>query len=171
MQPDTDTKPWYKQLWPWVLLGLPASSIVYSAVFITMAVTSENSMVTDEYYKEGLAINQTLERDNEASRRGLSAEYQLEDSNLLKVRLKGGSAVEANTLILRMIHPTLDDRDALVRLSRTDGNQFQARLPSAPEGRWYLDLRDASDEWRLYGAARFPSDHVIEIAAPRGGEE
>lgn len=166
MQPRTDTTPWYRQLWPWILLGIPASSMIYCAVFITMALTSESSMVTDDYYKDGLAINQSLARDYQASARGLSAEYTLEDRNLLNVRLLGGETMATNTLILRMIHPTIDDRDALVRLSRIQDNQFQARLPENLEGRWYLDLRDATDEWRLYGNVRFPSDGAIRISPP-----
>lgn len=167
---NTDIKPWYRQFWPWVLLGIPASSIIYCAVFITMALTTENSLVSDDYYKDGLAINKRMERDLEAGSRGLSAEYLMSDTNRLTVTLLGLDTTPQNTLILRLIHPTIDSRDELVRLSRVEGSQFEVRLPHSLDGRWYLDLRDPSNEWRLYGAARFPSEQPIHIMPQtRGG--
>lgn len=161
----TDTKPWYRQLWPWVLIAIPGSSMIYCAIFITMALTSESSMVSDDYYKDGLAINQTLERDEQAHRMGLSAEYLSDGHSVLDVRVAGSEALTTNTLILRLIHPTIDDRDQLVRLSHVRGDRFQARLPEPLEGRWYLDLRDATNEWRLYGAGFFAPRQPVTIDA------
>jgi hypothetical protein len=34
----TDTKPWFKQFWPWFLMALPASVVVASMVTIVIAV-------------------------------------------------------------------------------------------------------------------------------------
>lgn len=152
----TDTTPWYRQFWPWALIAIPGSSIIYCAIFITMALTTENSLVSDDYYKDGLGINRTLARDDQARVLGLSAEYTLDDSNLLRVRLLGSDGQMTSTLILRLIHPTLKDRDQLIRLSHIDVDQFQARLPEPLQGRWYLDLRDASNEWRLMVPASSP---------------
>lgn len=161
----TDNKPWYRQLWPWILIGIPGSSFIYCAIFITMALTTENSLVSDDYYKDGLAINKRLERDRQAGLMGVSAEYSADGSNLLQVRFRSDSSSPPDALILRLTHPTIEGRDQLVRLSPTGEGQFQARLPEPLEGRWYLDLRDASDKWRLYGAGYFPAEQPIHIEA------
>lgn len=165
----TDVTPWYRQFWPWVLLGIPASSVLYCAVFITMALTTENSLVSDDYYKDGLAINKRIERDLEASRRGLSAEYRMAQSDRLTVTLLGSGKTSRNTLILRLIHPTIASRDELVRLSRVEGSRFEVHLSQPLYGNWYLDLRDPSNEWRLYGAAQFPSEQPIHITPQTQG--
>ena len=34
----TDTKPWYKQFWPWFLIALPGSVVVASMFTINLAV-------------------------------------------------------------------------------------------------------------------------------------
>ncbi|MAL98621.1 FixH family protein [Hydrocarboniclastica marina] len=168
-QRSTDSTPWYRQFWPWVLLGIPMCSVIYSAFFITMAVTTENALVTDDYYKEGRAINQTLKRDREALARGLVAEYRLSESGVLNVVLESDEPLPTDTLILRLIHPTLENRDSLIRLGRTSGNHFEARLADKLDGRWYLDLRDASNEWRIYGAARFEPGESIQLS-PQGAK-
>ena len=35
---STDTKPWYKQFWPWFLMSLPASVVVASMITIGIAI-------------------------------------------------------------------------------------------------------------------------------------
>tara|TARA_R110002072_G_scaffold24747_4_gene83712 strand:- start:11289 stop:11489 length:201 start_codon:yes stop_codon:yes gene_type:complete len=34
----TDTKPWYKQFWPWFLISLPSSVVIASIITISLAV-------------------------------------------------------------------------------------------------------------------------------------
>ena len=54
--------PWYKQLWPWLLISLPASAVFGGIATFILAVNSPNALVADDYYKQGLAINQQTER-------------------------------------------------------------------------------------------------------------
>jgi len=35
---NTDTKPWFKQFWPWFLISLPGSVVVASIFTISLAV-------------------------------------------------------------------------------------------------------------------------------------
>lgn len=38
IQNDSDTKPWYKQFWPWFLISLPGSVVIASMFTISIAV-------------------------------------------------------------------------------------------------------------------------------------
>ena len=51
-------RPWYQQAWPWFLISLPASAVIGGIITLMLAVNSPNALVVDDYYKEGLAINQ-----------------------------------------------------------------------------------------------------------------
>lgn len=68
---NEDQCPWYKQLWPWLLISLPASAVFGGIATFVLAVNSPNALVADDYYKQGLAINQQTERLRTAAELGL----------------------------------------------------------------------------------------------------
>ena len=94
MQEIQTVKPWYKQFWPWMIMGLPASVVVASIVTYFIALDGIDSVISKDYYKEGLAINADLTLDKKAETLGLVADVELLDSNVtLKL-----SAPDANVL-------------------------------------------------------------------------
>ncbi len=56
-----DDRPWHRQFWPWVLIAIPATTVVACAVMITLAIVTDDGLVSDDYYREGLAINKKIE--------------------------------------------------------------------------------------------------------------
>ena len=42
---DQDTKPWYRQFWPWFIICLPASAVVASLYTVSLAVRTTDSLV------------------------------------------------------------------------------------------------------------------------------
>ena len=52
-----DSQPWYRQFWPWFLIALPATVVVAGLTTWWIAAHKADSLVVDDYYKEGLAIN------------------------------------------------------------------------------------------------------------------
>lgn len=94
MQEIQTVKPWYKQFWSWMIMGLPASVVVASIVTYFIALDGIDSVISKDYYKEGLAINADLTLDKKAETLGLVADVELLDSNVtLKL-----SAPDANVL-------------------------------------------------------------------------
>ena len=59
-QTRRDSLPWYKERWTWLLMLMPATAIVAGFITLWLAITSFDGLVADDYYKQGLAINQTL---------------------------------------------------------------------------------------------------------------
>ncbi len=68
-----DSEPWYRQFWPWFLIALPATVVVAGFVTLYIANRHADDLVVDDYYKDGLAINQQLEKKAQAEAAGLSA--------------------------------------------------------------------------------------------------
>jgi hypothetical protein len=145
-----DDQPWYQQFWPWFLIALPASVVV--AAFATLYIANKHSddLVVDEYYKDGLAINRQLEKQQRATERGLSAVLTV-NAGGISVQTLG--EITAPALRLRLSHPLESDADFVLPLSRVSEGLYTAPLQQvvAPNWHWILDAGDSSD-WRLDGS-------------------
>lgn len=148
--PKTDTLPWYRQFWPWFLIALPASVVVAGFTTLYIANRHADDLVADEYYKEGLAINRQLARQETARASGISALLSVGDSELT-VHTSG--PVSGPVLRLRLSHPMESDRDFYLTLGRRSDGVYSAPLPNAigPYWHWTLDTGEES-HWRLDGS-------------------
>ncbi|MCC7269385.1 MAG: FixH family protein, partial [Rhodocyclaceae bacterium] len=68
-----DKRPWYAHRWPWLLMAGPAVVVVAGIVTAWIAATTSDGLVADDYYKQGLAINQRLARQDAAAAMQLEA--------------------------------------------------------------------------------------------------
>ena len=68
---DEQILPWYRQFWFWFVFGPLIFIIVLCMFTVTMAFHFADDVVTDNYYKSGLMINQTLKQDELAKALGL----------------------------------------------------------------------------------------------------
>ena len=50
-------KPWYKQVWPWVLIAIPLATMLKAVHSIYLMNQQSPDLVVDDYYAEGKAIN------------------------------------------------------------------------------------------------------------------
>ncbi len=143
--------PWYGQFWPWVLIGLPAVSVAVSVLTLVLALGAADSVVGDDWYKRGLAINQDLGRTAAAARLGIAATVAIDPArDALVVTLDRPAVDEA--LALELQHPTLAARDRRYLLAPAGGNAYRADLGAVPAGRWYVVLAPASGAWRIAAA-------------------
>lgn len=149
-----DSKPWYRQFWPWLLISLPLTAVVAGFTTLFIAMDDPDGLVADDYYKAGLAINRTLERQNEARRSGIGARGQLDLATgdvLLSVE---GVAGSAGPLTLRLAHATRSTHDQQVELRPVPGGpgrfagQLRERLRP---GAWTLFLEPPGEAWRVTG--------------------
>ncbi len=108
---DTSIPPWYKQFWPWFLLGLLFSSILFSTGFAIMSIKSYDGMVVQEdYYEHGKAINMVLAKQERARELNLSADLRIDPlTSDIVIDLAGDA--RPDKLYLDLIFPTEDDRD------------------------------------------------------------
>jgi hypothetical protein len=147
-------EPWYRQGWPWFLLLLPASVVIASFVTLYIAINNEDSLVKDDYYKEGLAINRDLARDEFARRHGISGVLRFDSETLaIEVRLDSALAPPPG-LRLEILHPTDKARDQVIRMYHLAGNVFGGKASDSLDGRYYLLLEPVADDrtaWRVRG--------------------
>lgn len=144
-------RPWHREPWPWILMAGPAAVIVAGFVTLWLAVASDDGLVADDYYKRGLAINQTLSRGQAARDMGLSAEVTFADGRV-GVTLRGAAA-PPEVLQLRLVHPTRAVADQTMELRRTGAAAYGAVLAAPLDGRRVVLIEDATRRWRLAGEA------------------
>lgn len=148
--PGGDTQPWYRQFWPWFLIGLPATVVVASLYTVYLASSGADDLVVDDYYKDGLAINRQLEKKQRSLALGVDATLAFENGQV-SVRVTG--PVEAASLDLLLSHPLEADRDFEVKLTRAGDDLYQGDLAYTVEPRWHWTLElPGPNGWRLDGS-------------------
>ncbi len=150
-------KPWYRQFWPWFIMALPASAVIAGIATLIIAVKNQDSLVRDDWYKEGRAINQNMARDEAAAKLGIVADIRMDAlTGEVNVSLQEKTALQKSPeqLQLALSHPTQAEADQhLVLLKKPDGH-YHGQLQAALHGRFDIELGDA--DWRLLSTRVFP---------------
>jgi hypothetical protein len=155
---------WYHEPWPWLLMAGPAVVIVAGLITTYLAVATNDGLVADDYYKRGLAINQTLSRDAVARQLGYRARIVFAaDFGRVDVALQGDAA-PSGPLILRLAHSGRPALDRALPLTLQGGKAYTAAFPVLSPGRWQVTLEDAARSWRLVGDVQVPGRGSLELA-------
>jgi len=162
--PALQSKPWYREPWPWFLISLPASAVAAGLVTVWIAATSADGLVVGDYYKAGLAINQTLARDDAARALALTATVKSENG-VLALALGGRMQAYPEQLTLTLAHPPRQGMDQILTLDHTGGGHYRAALPLLHAGKWQVQLADRDAAWRLGGVLHIPLDRAVTLAA------
>lgn len=149
IQTDEAARPWYKQPWLWFLLSIPITSVVLSSIMVTVAVVGKDSLVSDNYYKDGMGINQTLEQDHLTQSLGLQPIISFNGTEVILELQASKDFIKQSFLTLKILHPTVSDEDIIIKLLPSNNNIFIGELPREIEGRRYLDLYAFDNSWRL----------------------
>lgn len=162
--PREDILPWYKQFWPWFLISIPAATVVAGLVTFKIAATNPDTLVVDDYYKEGLAINKDISRERLAKTLGIGADLAIDpDTRELRVHLSGKLTDPPMTLDVAFFHPRDKERDVQVKLTHIGDLNYSTRLPELESLVWKLTLTPENKEWKLAGKLSLPADKTLHI--------
>lgn len=150
--------PWYKQGWPWILISFPLTSVLLGIMMVVLALNTNNSLVVDDYYREGKAINQRIDRDTKAAARGLAALIHTQGVDGIVLTLSQKLLVSnpdamswPEQLSVRLVHVTEADFDQNHLFSHIGGGRYLDSKGQWPEmGRWRIHVQSVVDfDWRL----------------------
>lgn len=142
-------RPWHREPWPWILASGPAIAIVAGFATLAIALSTEDGLVSDDYYKQGLAVNQVLRREARARELHLAATATLAGPGV-RIALRGTGEIYPE-LRLRLVHPTRSGRDQVVAL-RASGGVYEGDFIALNGEPRLLVLEDAASTWRLTGS-------------------
>lgn len=158
-----DIKPWYREPWPWVLMGGPVAAVVTGAITLWLAIATDDGLVADDYYKQGLAINRVLERDSRARAMGIRANIAL-DADRTAVALSSTKPIQLpSQLKLHFAYATKSGLDRVVTLAPEAPSRYVGSMPPLAPGRWRLTLEDIDQNWRLTGEWRSTERGLITL--------
>lgn len=166
MNAATASSPWYKHLWPWIIIAILTCSVTLSLTMVTIAVNNPDNLVSDNYYEAGKGINRSLNRELLAQTLQLRARIHLDEmTGEADLRLAGNSRPER--LELNLISPTQPEKDRRVFLTRssTDGARYVGQLQDKVEGRRFVELLgvEGGQAWRLFEEEQVGHDRDLEL--------
>ena len=142
---------WKNSPWPWFLLLFPAVAVIAGIITISLAIRTEDGLVSSDYYKEGLAINRVIKREANADKLNIKAEGQyVSDTHRIRLKVTGNTSFPS-TLSLRLIHPTQVNLDQAIVLSVTANGWYEGYIANISPSHWKMSLEDKEGHWKLNG--------------------
>ncbi len=165
MTPAAETPlPWYRHRWPWLLMAGPAVVVVAGIVTAWIAVATHDGLVAEDYYKQGLAVNQKLARTEAAAALQLEARLHLGPERIeLRLASRAGAALPDRVRLI-LAHPTRKEEDRQILLAGA-GGAYEGQPVALGPGRWQAVIEDEAATWRLAGSMRLPESPQAVLAA------
>lgn len=145
-----DTKPWYRQFWPWAVMSLPATAVVAGLYTYSLAASGSSGLVVDDYYNVGKAINVSLARGQRAAELGLGANLSF-NGNAVRLLLSNAEVDKQQHLMLNFYHTTVPDHDQVVTLTKIGAGVWDGQVKTLAAGKWNVDVVPQDGSWRLTG--------------------
>ena len=143
----------------------PAIVIVAGFVTAWLAIVSNDGLVADDYYTQGLALNQRLQRDHYASDLGLRADVMRSGQQLRLLVAAERDAGLPQVLTLKLSHPTRAGQDQMVKMVSEGQGFYGGNLSADISGRWYVSIEDPAGKWRLQGEWQADDEAPLRLAA------
>ncbi|MCU1739441.1 MULTISPECIES: FixH family protein [Pseudomonas] len=176
MPAATAESPWYKHLWPWILIGIMACSVTLTLSMVTIAVKNPDNLVNDNYYEAGKGINRSLDRELLAQNLKLHASVHLDEvTGEVDLRLLGNS--QPASVELNLISPTQPEKDRKVILNRSasEPGRYIGQLADKIEGRRFVELLGVEGDktWRMFEEEQISQDKDLKLGDEplQGAEE
>lgn len=156
---------WYRVPIVWLLIALPLVAVVGGFTTLWLAVRSDDGLVADDYYRRGIEINRTLDRDRAAVARGVAAEVQL-DERRREAHITLERAQRPARLQVQLLHATRRGYDRQLSAGRRADGDYRVPLTGLVPGHYYIEL--AAEDWRLVGSLRVPGDVHLRLVPVAG---
>lgn len=163
----TAPPPWYKQFWPWFLITFPALAVVAGIITLILAIESDDGLVTDNYYKKGLAINQTLDKKQHAQELNLEANANWDQlTQTVNLKLSGKLTELPPRLTMQLAHATRAKQDQQITLFLSpDKISYTGRVDTVKQGNWIIILEPEKQNWRINGRVTLPEQNKWHLTS------
>lgn len=162
-------KPWYREPWPWILMSGPLIVVVAGIITAWIAYTRGDTLISEDYYRKGLQVQQTIASSERAEAYGLQAQIRLTAADEVSVALAAthGDFKAPAQIRLTLSHPTRAGLDQTVML-QLQGSNYVGRLHLPQSGHWLLLIESATpgaETWRMLGKVILPATEVKIVAS------
>jgi hypothetical protein len=163
MVADEQKSVWYREPMAYFVMGLPLMGVIVSLIMVKISVTNPDTLIDENYYADGQAINQTIYRERAAAKHGLKSVVALNSAgHELVVRLTATDGMKLpESVKFSFLHATRSGYDKIMILPREVDGTYRAPISNMQPGRWNLVV--AAQDWRLVGSLVLPGETKTEI--------
>lgn len=154
--------PWYKQFWPWFFILVPVITLMMGGLMLYLAINTQDSLVVDDYYKEGRTINASLAREQEAKVRNIRTTLTFQEG-AVALRFDSGAPTHGEAVKLTLYHTTLAERDISLLLTRDANGVYRGYTQMAVNGKWRITVEPVDLSWKLQKTVFLPSAKPVSI--------
>ena len=169
--------PGYRQFWFWFVFGPLLFIVVLCGILVFIAFKYSDDVVTDNYYKVGRMINQTLEQDEKAAELGLLANVKIDQLTGDVIVSITGKHSFPTQMLLFLDNPAKANKDQRILLTENAAGKYRGELSAPIEYSWYIALIPEADanrrkdaEWLLTGQidiAKTAETHLQSRTQPK----
>lgn len=157
---DQDIGPWFKQPWLWFILAPLIATVLYSSVYITASIVTNDGVVLEEYTKQAKSIHEDTRLKDVANSLGLDGALQFDtltgDINLELNSATGETLPTQLSLVIG--HPTKASLDINVTLNEIKPGYYTGELQNVLKGNKKLIISPLNKQWELINEAQPPYD-------------
>lgn len=161
-------RPFWREPMMWLVLGLPAASVVAGVILVSLAARDSSDSVGDVVTRTAQIQVSDLSPDARARDLRLSAIVRV-DEGFLEVLPVTGDFERGQPLRLVLRHPALAASDLELRAEPTD-NGWRAEVELSLDHDWKLEVMPEGMPWRLQG--RLPAgQRAAHVKPALSGEQ
>ena len=160
-----DASPWYRQLWPWLVMLPPAATVIGGFLTLGLALHHPEYDVRDGHYRDGLG---TYRSSESSVPDGVDASLQILPGG--RVEITVSEIRDPERLSLWLIHPTSADEDRKVDLVARGDGRFEGVVELPASAYWTAALRDEVAGWQLVGRLETTGE-VVRLVPPQARHE
>ncbi len=154
---------WYRQFWPWFLIGMLGSVVLASFITLFIAVGDDDGVVVGAVASSGGKVMAEIKDAARGATVTLDPKSGILDITLAKTQ-------RLDSLQMTLLHPTRKGRDLTFELERVGPDQWMTEIPAASQfpaslrWRWVLNrgsgVNTSMEPWSAHG--------TLTLAAPWG---
>jgi len=154
---------WYKQGWPWFIISIPLAAVAFGILMLVVVEEHPDDLVVDDYYKDGMAINKQIARDNNATRRGIIVSLATANDKGVKFRFNHVTDAAVAFNLYHIVDRSKDKR--LVLYPESEAGTYGTSDGSLADvfhsrGIWYVEFEGSNGNWRLRGRIETPLEKL-----------
>ncbi len=165
-------KPWYRQLWPWLLMIPPGAAVAGGLTILYLSVSNPYDLAVVDYDQIEHITAERFARDAAAREQGLTARLGLAETDRDQVRIQldlisSAGAPLPDQLVVRFKHATRDAFDRTAELIY-DGDHYLGEAALSAGSRYQVEVVPIDLSWRLAGVINGLSRPLL--LEPQGGQ-
>lgn len=154
-----------RNYWPVLLVSIPFAAVLFGIFMIATTTYFPDDLVVDNYYKDGMAINELLVQDELAKELSIKVTLESLTDNRLELTVTGAND---SAIMMNLFHVTDQSADVSFLLVPEVGFLYSVDSPKldvlSQRGVWYIELKGGDQAWRVKQRIETPMT-FLEIKA------